>query len=185
MTQPLDHLVDSLQRAFEDGFRGQEIAESIGSYARTNDDWRDFALFGEESYTRNLVFHSERFEILILCWGAGQESPIHNHEGQDCWMAVLDGDVEEARYPTPKEVRPGPLTPRESKVFARGQVAYIHDDIGLHLVRGFGGSPAVSLHLYAKPYDACNVYCPETGKISRKTFQNHSVRGRLVAEGVR
>ena len=100
-------------------------------------------------------------------------------------MAVLDGAVEEVRYPTPKEVQPGPLVATDAKVFGAGQVAYITDDIGLHVVRsGHRDLPACSLHLYASPYDACNTYCPDTGLITRIQLTDHSVRGKLVAQEV-
>ncbi len=96
-------------------------------------------------------------------------------------MAVLDGDVEELRYRMP-EAGTGALDPHEAKVYGVGQVAFIHDDIGLHLVRSAQRDrPAVSLHLYAAPYDACNCYCPETGHITRTKLVNYSERGRLVA----
>ena len=74
---------------------GGEIARLLKDYSSSHDDWRPWALFDPASYTRNLVYRDERFELLILCWGAGQVSPIHNHEGQDCWMAVLDGETRE------------------------------------------------------------------------------------------
>ena len=181
-TEALDALVEALAREFRgEGASGARIAELLARYAERHDDWKAFALFAEDGYTRNLVARQDDFELLVLCWGPGHESPIHNHEGQDCWMGVLEGDVEEVRYVTPERVRPGPLEPRSSRVFPKGQVAFIRDDIALHLVRGARGGRAVSLHLYAAPYDACNCYCPETGAITRTRFTNHSVRGKLCA----
>ena len=38
------------------------------------------------------------------------------------------------------------------------------------------------LALYAKPYDACNCYCPESGEITRRELTDHSVRGELVPQ---
>lgn len=183
-TVALDGLVEELAREFAGTARGQRVAELLGDYARNHEDWREFALFRPESYTRNLVSRDQRFELLLLCWGARQVSPIHNHEGQDCWMAVLDGEVEEVQYCTPEEVRPGPLEPRGAKALGRGQVAFIRDDIALHLVRSaHQDRPAVSLHLYATPYDECSCYCPETGTVTRQSLTNHSVRGELVSQG--
>lgn len=178
-TSALDDLVSALETEFAGEPRGARIAELLGEYAAAHEDWRPFALFAEDRYTRNLVARHERFELLLLCWDAGQESPIHNHEGQDCWMGVLEGDVEELRYCTPEEVVPGPLLPRDGKVFRKGQVAFIHDDFALHLVRGVGARRAVSLHLYAAPYPACSCYCPETGRVTRKVLSDYSVRGVL------
>jgi cysteine dioxygenase len=183
-TPALDALVASLLEAFErpDGPTGGRIAELLKTYSGAHDDWRPWALFDAQTYTRNLVYRDERFELLILCWGAGQVSPIHNHEGQDCWMAVLDGEVEETRYCTPAEVRPGPLEPHNVRTYTVGQVEFIHDDIALHLVRSArSDADAVSLHLYAAPYDACDCYCGETGQVTRKRLRNHSERGRLLS----
>jgi len=187
MSTPLDALIVDLRRVFEEralapgaGGYGKQIADLLAAYARDHDDWRRYALFAEDTYARNRLAREEGFELLLLCWGEGQESPIHNHEGQDCWMAVMDGHVEELRYCTPEEVVPGPLVPREAKTFPRGGVAFIRDEIGLHLVRSANDAPAISLHLYAAPYSHCNVYCPETGRVTRKRLGDHSVRGVLV-----
>ena len=182
-TPALDALVTELERAFAAGSPdGAAIAGLLREYAAREEDWRLFAFFSDEGYTRNLVHRAEEFELLILCWGPGQESPIHNHEGQDCWMGVLEGQIEELRYPTPDEVGTGPPEERGRASFGQGEVAFIRDDIGLHLVRsGQTDQPGVSLHLYAAPYDECSCYCPETGKITRKRFSNHSVRGRLLS----
>ena len=180
-TVALDGLVERLTREFQGEARGERIAALLGEYAGRHADWREFALFAPESYTRNLVSRNERFELLLLCWGPGHASPIHNHESQHCWMVVLDGDVEEMGFCTPAGMRPGPLAANGSRTFSRGQVAFIRDDIGLHVVRsGNTEQRAVSLHLYARPFDACNCYCPETGEITRKQLTNHSVRGELV-----
>ena len=180
-TVALDALVEALHAAFESDVAGRRIGELLATYASEHEDWRPWALFDEAQYTRNLVIREERYELMILCWGVGQESPIHNHEGQDCWMAVLDGAVEELRYRMPG-AGTGALDPHDAKAYGVGQVAFIHDDIGLHLVRSADrGRPAVSLHLYTAPYDACNCYCPETGHITRTKLVNYSERGRLVA----
>jgi cysteine dioxygenase len=182
-TQALDGLVEVLARELERAPDAARIADLLREYAETHRDWRHFLFLDEESYTRNLVTRRERFELLLLGWGPGQETPIHGHEGQDCWMTVLEGEVEEVRYPCPHEVGPGPLRPRDSRVFRPGEVAYISDDVGLHVVRSASGeTPGVSLHLYAAPYDGCDVYCPDTGKVSRKQLLNYSERGRLCAQ---
>lgn len=181
----LDTLVRSLREELHGAGRGARIAALLGEYASDETDWRTFALFSAQHYTRNLIAREERFELMVLCWGAGQESPIHNHEGQDCWMAVLDGEVEEVRFPMPEGSTPGPLRPKASLSFVRGQVAYIRDEMGLHLVRPppARGAGCVTLHLYSLPYGECNCYCPETGQVTRKRLGYDSVRGRVLSPG--
>jgi len=184
-TPQLDGLVQRLVAAFTEeqdlATRRREVVRLLGEYAHTEGDWKELARFSADHYTRNLVHRDRSFELLVLCWGPGQATPIHNHEGQDCWMAILDGDIEEVRYAMPPAGHTGPLQSLGARTFATGEVAYIQDEIGLHLVRT--ASPAhagVSLHLYAAPYDECNVYCVRTGKITRKRLVNDTVRGRAV-----
>ncbi len=178
--QALDTLVADLEATLKRGQAGQTISKLLAAYAAEHEDWRHFALFGEQSYTRNLVAQNEHFHLLIHCWGPGQVSPIHNHEGQCCWMSVLEGEMREDHYPRPAEVEPGPLPVVKTSTFQPGEVAYINDEIALHVVSGAKDAPAVSLHLYATGYDHCNVYCPETGKITRKQLSNYSDRGQLL-----
>ena len=177
----LDALVEALRREFGRNPNGPGAARLLSDYAAQHDDWRALARWSEARYTRNLIALADEFELLLLCWGAGQESPIHNHEGQNCWMGVLDGRIEEIQYAFPEDgAGPGPLAELGSQVCAPGEVAFIRDEIGLHLVRGHAGRAGVSLHLYAAPYNACNVFCPETGTVERVQLAYHSVRGELV-----
>lgn len=183
-TPALDTLVHALRDEFAGRARAARVTEILGAYARTQKDWREFALFSPEHYTRNLVVREADFELMVLCWGPGQESAIHNHEGQDCWMAVLAGEIEELRYAWPESQEAGPIGSKGAMTFGEGQVAFIRDEMGLHLVRPAARSAAggVTLHLYASPYDECNCYCPDTGRVTRKRLGHHSVRGRILPQ---
>jgi cysteine dioxygenase len=184
----IDELAGALEEVFASARagRGARVAALLAAYARAHEDWRAFGLFDDDCYTRNLIARGPCFELLVLCWGAGQESPIHNHEGQDCWMAVLEGSVEEVRFDLPASGHRGPLDAQATLRYDAGQVAFIRDEMGLHLVRGaVRDERAVSLHLYAAPYDACNCYCPDTGEVTRKTLTNHSERGKVLPASMR
>ena len=161
--------------------RGPAAARLLSAYAAHHADWRDYALFREDCYTRNLVRRSAAYELLVLCWGADQESPIHNHMGQCCWMAVLEGSIEEVQFSRPAS--PGPLVERQSRTFTRGDAAYIDDGIAIHLVRPAGGAAGVSLHLYARPYGTCKVYDRATGAVSERELVYDSVGGEPTGEG--
>jgi cysteine dioxygenase len=157
--------------------RGPSAARILGAYAAAHDDWRRFVHFDPAVYTRNLVGRNEHFEMLVLCWNAGQESPIHNHAGQHCWMAVLEGEVEEIQFTPPTGERQGCLRNGPSRIYKPGKVAYINDDIALHRVRPAPGSRGVSLHLYSKPIDVCNVYDEQTGRVVPSRMVYHSIEG--------
>lgn len=175
----LDRLCLDLQRDLQADPKGPRVAELLAAYAAgASDDWRRFALFDERSYARNLVHASERFELILLCWGADQVSPIHNHAGQRCWMACIDGRIAETHYRLPESGTGAPIA-GATRTFDPGQVAFITDDIALHRIAPTGGHPGVSLHLYAEPIRECNLYCERTGRIEHKVMAYHSVRGVL------
>ena len=157
--------------------RGPRVASLLGAYAQSERGWKRFAFASPECYTRNLVFKDASYELLILCWGEGQESPIHNHMGQNCWMAVLEGCIEEVQFHQPRTDRPAPLVEKCTRAFQHGQVAYISDEIALHLVRPLRGTSGVSLHLYARPFDLCKIYERDTGRESQKLLAYHSIHG--------
>ncbi len=176
--------IDVLAAAIESDLtrdpKGPRVAESIAKYALTHQDWRDFALFDQASYTRNLVCKTERFEMLLLCWSPGQVTPIHNHEGQRCWMGVLDGRVEETLFHLPSPANPK-LSSADSKRHDRGTVAFISDDIAWHRIAQVGAERAVSLHLYSRPIARCRVFDPATNALDWRTLGLHSTRGLLAS----
>lgn len=55
-------------------------------------------------YTRNLVDAGNgKFNLMILCWGNGHGSAIHDHADSHCFMKMLAGSLSEVRYAWPKE----------------------------------------------------------------------------------
>lgn len=176
---PIDKLCADLCAEFGRDSDAPGAVSLLETYLAKHDDWRNYAFFSENSYTRNLLHSDATFELMILCWDAGQESPIHNHAGSDCWMGVLDGKIEELHYEFPTGTCT--LEPTRSKTYEQGSVAFIRDEIALHLVRPVGGVPAASLHLYSTPIPSCQVYCPETGKVADRVMSFHSIKGSLVS----
>ena len=124
---PIQSLVQSLSDEFAqpEPNRGK-IAQLLRDYAASHQDWRTYALVSPRCYTRNLVELNDRYELLVLCWDTNQCSPIHNHEAQDCWMAVLEGPIEEVHYEAP--TAEGPLSRGPVRRFETGQAAYITDE---------------------------------------------------------
>lgn len=175
MTQAaLDRLCRQLASELQRGARAPgEVARLLASYARAEDDWRRFVFFETGGYTRNLVHRCADYELLLLCWGEDQASPIHDHAGQSCWMAVLEGEIEEVQF---RRGGTG-LAARAPQPLAKGSVGFIEDDIGLHLIRPREGWRGISLHLYAQPIDRCEVYDPRTGQSTEIELGYHSVRG--------
>lgn len=181
--RPIDVLCAALQDEFDEDSRGKGIPSLLRAYQEEHRDWEEWALWSDKRYTRNLVACGESFELLILCWSPGQQSPIHDHAGQNCWMAVLEGQLEEIHYSATKNAADAGQVPPEkgrAKSFVEGGVAFIEDSIAYHLTQPVGGTRAVSMHLYSKPIDTCSIFCPDTGVAETVALGYHSVRGELA-----
>lgn len=77
---PIDKLVASLNNEFENKGDGPTVQRLLEDYIRNNKDWKDYAHFCPHKYSRNLVARTNMYELMVICWGEGQKSPIHNHE---------------------------------------------------------------------------------------------------------
>ena len=61
---------------------GSEVAALLRAYAANEKSWRPYVHYRSDTYSRNLVWRTADFELLLLCWDEGQFSAIHDHAGQ-------------------------------------------------------------------------------------------------------
>jgi cysteine dioxygenase len=140
-----------------------KLKEIMDSYSSNPDDWKKYAIFDTNKYTRNLVDDGNgKYNVIVLCWGPGQSSPIHNHPNSHCVFKVLQGQLTESRFQWPKESRKMELEQKTN--YYLDQVNYMHDSIGLHKVQNDSQGPAMSLHIYSPPILECSTFVQETGQ---------------------
>jgi len=156
--------IDLLRREFVDEATRpsvQRVKDVLGGVRFNREECLPYQHWDSKKYTRNLVGYGEHFTVLMLCWSPQQQSPIHAHAGSNCWVKVIDGDIEEQLFDVSDESAP-PMLKKTSRVGTEG-VCYIDDSMGVHLMRN--PSPdrgLVSLHIYSPPYTECFVYNPNT-----------------------
>lgn len=141
-------------------------------------DFDDYLYFEEDSYTRNCIKRTNDYELILLCWEKGQDTPIHCHNNQECWVHVVKGKFHEQRFVE----EDGELEmDHEMDLFEEG-ISYMNDDMGYHSLENFAKGRAVSLHLYMDPIDECNVYDEDKEEFELKELEYHSYAGVLVEE---
>lgn len=113
------------------------------------------------SYTRTCAYYDERFEVLLLNWAPGSASQIHDHGGQHCWLAVVDGTLSVEGYDRLDDgTREGRalITPRDCLILETGDLDLRSAAVDIHRVAVAGKTGAVSLHIYARPLQRFYVY---------------------------
>jgi predicted metal-dependent enzyme (double-stranded beta helix superfamily) len=121
-----------------------------------------------QHYTRNLIFKSNLFELLAICWESGQASSIHNHHDQNCWMAVPIGKLMVDVYHVfahDREAGTCQLELASSVEMNPDHPLAVDPRQPVHRVSNLlaFSQRAVSLHVYSRPYDHCVVYSAEKG----------------------
>lgn len=173
----LDALCVRLREEFQRGTDDLEhrIKRVLGQYRADPEEWGQFAVFDPYKYTRNLIEQNEHYLLMLLCWSPCQQSPIHDHAGSDCWLRVLKGDLVETLYDYVENVPP---IPRRNTCFHAGQISYINDTLGIHMMSNKSCETSVcTLHLYAPPYSTCQVFERDTGRALVKPITFHTIRG--------
>ena len=112
------------------------------------DDVRDYLVFGQEHYRRNLMRAGPAFHALILCWRAGQRSPIHDHRGSSCAVRVLKGVATETQF---EQTRDGLIYPTLTRKMPAGSVCASQDSDVHQMSNLQSGLDLVTLHIYSPP----------------------------------
>ncbi|CAD6184713.1 unnamed protein product [Caenorhabditis auriculariae] len=172
----MEELVAEMRRIFAvDDVNVQDVEKALNGYKSKFVEWRKFAHFDDRNYTRNLVDTGNgKYNMILLCWGPGMCTNIHDHSGSHCFVKMLQGELLETRFsfpPAGSEIKP--LEKKEELRFGLNEVTYMHDNIGLHRMENPSHSEsAVSLHLYCPAYEECHLFDQRTSQkhISKVTF---------------
>ena len=175
----LEELVDALNPNFKDV---DSYTHLMNSLELSVESIQSYCHWTEDFYTRNLVSKTKAYELMVLCWPPNQTSPVHNHQGQDCWMHVVAGEMLEVQYHCLKDEESGVwgIEKGEKVPCLPGYTAYINDEICLHQICNQTDKPAITLHLYSYPIETCNIYCCKTGKVTSRKLNYSTVDGEAI-----
>ncbi|TDI34283.1 MAG: hypothetical protein E2P03_03475 [Acidobacteria bacterium] len=147
----------------------QDVVERLQTAPGELDPYLNFSSSG---YTRTQFYHGPLYEILVLCWRAGQASPIHDHAASICSMAViqgtcssevfhLNGDGHGQGLQAGEQAK---LEPAGSASCGAGQILTVEGrDIHRISNRDDGGEDLVTVHVYLPPILTIRCFDEETG----------------------
>ncbi|MFN7948406.1 MAG: cysteine dioxygenase family protein [Blastocatellia bacterium] len=192
----IDDFVAKLCR-FEQGLITRDsVLDFCDSVQIRDSSLEPYVFFDDKFYTRNLIYRDALFEVMTICWQPGQQTAVHTHNGQLCWMVTQRGTLSVVDY---KWL--GCDHPEHQNVVGIDCLAG-SDHIQLHQTRetlACAGGPvltadklqtihqlfnlsetherAVSLHIYSRPIDSCVAFDMEKQHCYRRQLAYFSQYG--------
>ena len=126
-----------------------------------------------DRYARRLLHRDPtgRYAVVVMVWGPGQGTPLHDHAGLWCVECVYHGELRITSY-EPVGAVPGAETGgtvafrRASAVTAGvGEAGALIPPFEYHVMENESPERAVSIHVYGGEMAGCNIFVPvETGR---------------------
>jgi cysteine dioxygenase len=184
---PIDEFISGLCAIPEHDFHIGTVYDYLKIHPVDEGSLERYLFFSTNHYTRNLIFKNDLFELMAICWEAGQFSQIHNHHNQNCWMAIPIGRLRVQNFRVLDQNNATGycrLEPTSSLDIHRLEPAEVDPGEPVHQVLNlseFNGR-AVSLHVYSRPFDRCLVYCRETNEYREIPLHYTSEYGKLCED---
>jgi predicted metal-dependent enzyme (double-stranded beta helix superfamily) len=119
-----------------------------------------------ESYARRLLHRDPRgrYSAIVMTWGPGQGTAVHDHGGLWCVEGVVDGEIAVTQYLVQQEsdgfYR---VLPIGSLLAGTGSAGCLIPPTDHHVLANARPARAsVTLHVYGGDLDDCKVFLPAT-----------------------
>lgn len=183
-TVKIENLIEGLCEIPEEEFVCDVVYKYLAENPVEVGTIEKYFIWSEKFYTRNLIYKDERFELMAICWNKGQVSKIHNHAEQMCWMTVPVGKLRGQNFSIVEmDEENGFCKLKETDNFDLSDclAAKVELEQPIHQILNLPehDEPAVSIHIYSKPFDKCLTYCRETDSFAEVKLSYASIGGKL------
>ena len=181
----VEEFIAGLRKLRHDDFAGVSgTLQYITANPVDAESLRPYLNWNAQHYTRNLIDKTDLYELLAICWEAGMRSSIHNHKGQNCWMAAPIGRLAVQNYRVISEdlaAQCCEIVPTDVVEITAATSVAVDPLNPVHDVRNCRewGERAVSLHVYSRPFSSCIVYSVEQGSCGEIGLNYTSMYGKL------
>jgi predicted metal-dependent enzyme (double-stranded beta helix superfamily) len=169
LEQSLAQLVPSLQEALCSSHlaaRTQRVKRALEHLVREHliNLPERFYVQGEKSYARRLLYQCPESgtTAIVMCWGPGQQTCLHDHAGMWCVECVIDGEIEVVQYDVVDEE--GDLLRFEEQATVRagvGEAGALMPPFEYHVLRNPSADRVcLTLHVYAGEMTECTTFLP-------------------------
>lgn len=117
-----------------------------------------------DCYARRLLYQDpqDRFTAVVMTWGPGQGTSVHDHGGLWCVEGVVEGQMMVTQYDVQPEGDAFRVTPTGEPLTAGvGTAGRLIPPTDYHvLANAQPGAASITLHVYGGSLDGCRVFMP-------------------------
>jgi predicted metal-dependent enzyme (double-stranded beta helix superfamily) len=118
---------------------------------------------GSDHYARHLLYRdgSGRFEVVVMAWAPGQETPVHDHAGIWCVEGVARGRIEVTRYDLAHDAGEGTRLEQLEIIRAGlGECGALIPPVEYHKIANPFDHLALTIHVYGGLMRECRIFEP-------------------------
>ena len=142
----------------------QELQDAIRAHAVTLPE--RFCRVRPEGYARRLLHRSDNlgYTAVVMTWGPGQGTPLHDHAGIWCVEGVVSGQMDVTQFDLVEESAGGCRFEARGCVHASvGSAGCLIPPFEYHTLANALETPSITLHVYGGEMTSCHVFEPAGG----------------------
>lgn len=117
-----------------------------------------------DTYARRLLHRDPggRYTAIVMTWGPGQGTPVHDHGGLWCVEGVIDGEIAVTHYDV-KGAADGLVVEKGRTIVAgTGTAGRLIPPTDYHVLsNALADAPSMTLHVYGGDLAECRVFLPD------------------------
>ncbi len=117
-----------------------------------------------DAYARRLLHRDSagRYTAIVMTWGPGQGTPVHDHGGLWCVEGVIDGRIAVTHYDV-EHASDGLMVAKGDTIVAgTGTAGRLIPPTDYHVLsNALADRPSMTLHIYGGDLAECRVFLPD------------------------
>lgn len=130
------------------------------------------------AYARRLLHldPERRYSVVVMVWGTGQSTSLHDHAGLWCVECVYQGQIQITTYDRVAELGDGRtrFLLQGEIVAGVGAAGQLIPPFDYHVIANVAAAPAVTIHVYGGEMNGCYAYEREAGDVWRGEWKSLS-----------
>ena len=116
-----------------------------------------------EGYARRLLHRSGSlgYTVVVMTWGPGQQTPLHDHAGIWCVEGVVEGQMDVTQFDLVEEAGAACRFEMKGCVHASvGATGSLIPPFEYHVLANAIDEPSITLHVYGGEMTSCHIFEP-------------------------